>query len=203
MLGLPGKAIRKPRAALAYIQYKLGDLWIAVHNAFLRTPVRAPHSDLPELREIEQKAQIPTDISDHLPTLFVEALTAYPRLIVELDLSQQDLSALKWDSLHSLSELESLNLAHSTLSDEYLEELSRLPALRHLDLTGTAITDQGLKAIGRFWRLRFLSLRETRVTEDALADLSFSLPNLLVDADEFPRLDPVDSFKDVAYDARV
>src|SRR5688572_10814525 len=29
-------------------------------------------------------------------------LAADPRLIVELDLSRQDLSALKWDSLHSL-----------------------------------------------------------------------------------------------------
>jgi hypothetical protein len=130
-------------------------------------------------------------------------LAADPRLILELDLSRQDLSALQWDSLHSLWELETLNLAHSTLNDEHLDELSRLPALRHLDLTGTAITDEGLKALGNIRRLTFVSLRNTRVTEDALDDLAWSQPNLFVDADEISALVPMDSTKDAAYDARV
>jgi hypothetical protein len=130
-------------------------------------------------------------------------LAADPRLILELDLSRQDLSALKWDSLHSLLELESLNLAYSNLTDEHLDELCRLPALRHLDLTGTAVTDQGLATLGSFHRLEFVSLRDTQVTEDALEGLAYSLPNLFVDADGLSRIDPMDANKDVAYDARV
>jgi cephalosporin hydroxylase len=36
------------------------------------------------LNEIKEKALVPTDISDHLVTLFVESLSMNPRLIVEL-----------------------------------------------------------------------------------------------------------------------
>lgn len=130
-------------------------------------------------------------------------LAADPRLILELDLSHQDLSAIKWDSLHSLLELESLNLAHSTLSDDHLDELARLPALRRLDLRGTAITDQGLAALFTFPRVEFVSLRNTLVTLDALDDLACSLPDLFVDADDFPGLAHLDSDKEAAYDAHV
>jgi cephalosporin hydroxylase len=84
MPGLLTKVIRMPRTALALLKYKLGDLWIALHNALHRPEPAAPFSDLAELREIEQRAQTPTDISDHLPTLFTESLPSNPRLIVEL-----------------------------------------------------------------------------------------------------------------------
>jgi hypothetical protein len=130
-------------------------------------------------------------------------LAADPRLILELDLSHQDLSALAWDSLHSLLELQSLNLAFSNLTDDHLDELCRLLALRHLDLTGTAVTDRGMAAFRSFPRLEFVSLRGTLVTEDALDDLACSLPHLFVDADGLPRLDNFDASKDVAYDTRV
>lgn len=84
MLGHLFKAIKKPPVALAVIKYKAGDLWIAVHNALVsKRPVEVS-SEIPELQEIEQKALLPTDISDHLPTLFREAMEMSPRLIVEL-----------------------------------------------------------------------------------------------------------------------
>jgi hypothetical protein len=130
-------------------------------------------------------------------------LAADPRLILELDLSHQNLSALPWDSLHALSELESLNLSHSTLADEHLDELSRLPALRHLDLKGTAITDQGLSALGNCHRLEFLSLRQTPITEDGLEDLAYTRPDLRVDAEPLLFANPLGDDKDVAYDVRV
>jgi len=38
----------------------------------------------PDLQEVLDRARTRTDISDHLPTLFAEALLARPRLIVEL-----------------------------------------------------------------------------------------------------------------------
>ena len=64
--------------------------WYAtrVYNGVLdrvRTrPVDAVVGDLPALNEIKQRAARRSDISDHLPTMFVETLRARPRLIVEL-----------------------------------------------------------------------------------------------------------------------
>ena len=43
-----------------------------------------PPTDVDAYREIQQRAQTPTDISDHLPRLFVEALQTDPDTIVEL-----------------------------------------------------------------------------------------------------------------------
>src|SRR5882762_2856468 len=58
-----------------------------VYNQLIGTrdvPVRAPGTPA-ELWEIQQRAAARrTDISDHLTTLFTEALAAHPRLIVEL-----------------------------------------------------------------------------------------------------------------------
>lgn len=130
-------------------------------------------------------------------------LAADPRVILELDLSHLDLSALAWDSLHSLSELESLNLAHSSLADGHLDELCRLPALRHLDLKGTGITDQGLAALGNLPRLEFVSLLDTRITEDGLEQLAYTRPGLYVEANSHSTPDPLEPDKDAAYDARV
>src|SRR5262249_8225440 len=48
-------------------------------------PVSRHASLSPELKEIEDHAlQFPSDISDHLPTIFSEAVALHPRLIVEL-----------------------------------------------------------------------------------------------------------------------
>lgn len=48
-------------------------------------PVSRPGPSSPELKEIEDHiTQAPSDISDHLPTIFSEAVAVQPRLIVEL-----------------------------------------------------------------------------------------------------------------------
>lgn len=84
MSGIISKAIDKPRIALSALKYHIGNGCIALLNAFHRPTLSPIYSDLPELREIEQHAETPTDISDHLVTMFEEALTSHPRLIVEL-----------------------------------------------------------------------------------------------------------------------
>lgn len=43
-----------------------------------------PPTDLPALRDVQRRARTPTDVSDHLERLFVEALRADPDTIVEL-----------------------------------------------------------------------------------------------------------------------
>lgn len=60
--------------------------WCAIYNVF-RRPRRASArtANPPELQEIEARASSqPTDICDHLATLFAEAVAAHPKLIVEL-----------------------------------------------------------------------------------------------------------------------
>jgi cephalosporin hydroxylase len=45
---------------------------------------KVPAAGLQELNEIVERSRIRTDISEHLPTLFVEAVRSRPELIVEL-----------------------------------------------------------------------------------------------------------------------
>lgn len=55
------------------------------YNSVFVRQINKPLPQMPELREIEQRgATYPSDISDHLGTIFSEALAAQPHLIVEL-----------------------------------------------------------------------------------------------------------------------
>jgi hypothetical protein len=130
-------------------------------------------------------------------------LAADPGRILELDLSQLDLTDLEWDSLHALLHVESLNLSGSSITDAQMESISRLPALRNLDLDRTAITDAGLASLPSCPRLQFISLTETEVTEDGLEDLLSAMPNLHGEAEHLPRLDlsHFTPFTEVAPDA--
>jgi cephalosporin hydroxylase len=49
-----------------------------------KRPLTQPLADHAPLREIQEKAKVRTDISEHLETLFVESLGVRPKLIVEL-----------------------------------------------------------------------------------------------------------------------
>jgi cephalosporin hydroxylase len=65
----------------------LRSLPIRIYNAARKGiwPVSQPPSSSPELQEIREHAiSVPTDISDHLATIFSETVAAQPRLIVEL-----------------------------------------------------------------------------------------------------------------------
>jgi cephalosporin hydroxylase len=54
------------------------------YNIFIRNLAPFAPSDLPALNEIKERARTRTAINEHLVTLFIESLTARPRLIVEL-----------------------------------------------------------------------------------------------------------------------
>jgi cephalosporin hydroxylase len=63
------------------------DIAIRIHNAAHRLvlPHRRPAPASPELKEIEDHAErFPSDIADHLSTIFSESLGVQPSLIVEL-----------------------------------------------------------------------------------------------------------------------
>lgn len=58
-----------------------------IYNALLdlwRRPADAASGDLAEFNEVAERARERSDISDHLVTMFAEALSVRPRLIVEL-----------------------------------------------------------------------------------------------------------------------
>lgn len=105
------RAVKNPRIVSNFVGWQLLNSWIAMHNAVVRRrlPKSVPASDLAELEEIRQRTLLDTDISDHLPRLFAEALTAYPKLIVELGVRGGDstfvlervakLSGAKWISV--------------------------------------------------------------------------------------------------------
>ena len=80
------KIFTSPDKILPYLSRKMKIGAIRINNAVkgAKTPGRIPPSGLRELDEIQSHALIRTDVSDHLVTYFVEALSARPRLIVEL-----------------------------------------------------------------------------------------------------------------------
>lgn len=73
------KSIQNPRKALRILSVHLNNAVVS-----LRSSLGFVETELPELNEIKTHALKPTDISDHLETLFVESLSIEPRLIVEL-----------------------------------------------------------------------------------------------------------------------
>jgi len=79
-------AAANPRAAFRFLRERGLQLAAGTYNSFvdLKTRPNAGHPGLAELDEIKEHARKRTDISDHLVTLFVEALAVRPRLLVEL-----------------------------------------------------------------------------------------------------------------------
>jgi cephalosporin hydroxylase len=80
------KAVTHPGIIPGYCKNKSINYRINLHNAFIRAGrrPRAISTGLAELDEVLRRAQTPTDVNDHLATLFVESLSVAPRLIVEL-----------------------------------------------------------------------------------------------------------------------
>lgn len=80
------KAITHPGMIPAYCKDKSINYRIALHNAFIGANKRSRpvSTGLTELDDVLKRAQVPTDVNDHLVTLFVESMSVDPRLIVEL-----------------------------------------------------------------------------------------------------------------------
>lgn len=54
------------------------------YNRLRRSPTYYPPTDVEAFREVQERSREPTDLSDHLDRLFVEALRTSPSTIVEL-----------------------------------------------------------------------------------------------------------------------
>lgn len=89
MIERSARAIRNPRKLIDYWKRNREDWAIAVDT--LTTPGnyrRCRPSDFRALNEIKKHSLKRSDISDHLLTLFYEAIAAEPKLIVELGVRQ-------------------------------------------------------------------------------------------------------------------
>lgn len=63
---------------------RLGRLLVQVWNALVARSPRFPDTDLEPFSEVQVRSRHRSDISDHLPTIFLESFKTRPSLIVEL-----------------------------------------------------------------------------------------------------------------------
>jgi len=74
--------------------------------------------------------------------------------------------------LSEASSLRSLDLSHTSISDECLSSLLMLANLEHLDVSNTKISNRGVEIVSRIGTLRELALNNTLVTDDAVPHLA-------------------------------
>ena len=105
-------------------------------------------------------------------------------MTTSLGFKAQQLSPGDLGCLNYLTDLASITLDETTVTDEMLMELGTRPALTSLSLRNTLITDEGLKALAGFPNLSNLNLLGTRIAGPGLRHLSHltQLKTLILDA---------------------
>ncbi len=164
-----------------------------LHRALSNTRIVLPVNSLCDLRPISSKihfdtgsppdentitsfrvAQLFDSNASLTPEQYAEAIAAGA---VETE-SQRKLSPGDLASLAHLTDISSITLNASNVTDEMLLELGTRPVLKALSLQDTQVTDEGMKkALAGFPNLSSLSLRGTRVSEPGLRWL-LELPQL-------------------------
>lgn len=97
--------------------------------------------------------------------------------MVSLDMSHTSVTDEGVKALASAAKLKSLRLAETKVTDAALETLSKLPELESLNLYGTQVTNQGVLKLSNLQGLRKLYLWQTQVDEKALQTLREKLPD--------------------------
>jgi internalin A len=123
--------------------------------------VAADLDELPAIREIERLGGI-VQRDNKLPGRAVVGVDFGGREGV----GDKDLSLLK-----SLTDLTTLNLTITHITDAGLEELRELKKLTDLDLFGTSITNAGLKEVGQLKTLVTLDIGGSQITDVGLMEL--------------------------------
>jgi cephalosporin hydroxylase len=90
------------------------------YNRVRGSGVYEPPTDLPEFRSVQRRARRPTDISDHLERLFVEAIQTAPDTIVELGVRGGE-STFVFERVARLAgaDLVSVDVAETSYTSEY------------------------------------------------------------------------------------
>ena len=76
--------------------------------------------------------------------------------------------------------LSSLDLTNCPVGHQTMSEIGKHTNLRSLSLDGTQITDSDLEHLYRLKKLRFLNVQGTQVTTNAIKELKSKLPGLRV-----------------------
>jgi Leucine-rich repeat (LRR) protein len=117
---------------------------------------------LVQLRRLDMRE---AEISD-------QALANLPLKIEYLDLSNSRVTPKNLRHISRLSELHSLDLSNTFISDAVDEVLEDLPtSLEVLRLAGNRVTNDGVRRLTRLRKLRLLDLSNTLVTNDGLSYL--------------------------------
>jgi Leucine-rich repeat (LRR) protein len=91
--------------------------------------------------------------------------------LVTLSMPNSDISDAGLESLGKIESLESLVLTSTRVTDAGLAALEGLPKLQHLNLSATRITDEAVERLARLTTLRTLSLSGTAISPRALEGL--------------------------------
>ena len=91
--------------------------------------------------------------------------------IIQLDLSNSDVSDAGLSHISGMLSLEKLYLQNTSVSDKGVVYLSSLARLSYLNLYGTAVTDASLDVLGKLPSLKKLYVWDTQVSDDAVQAL--------------------------------
>ena len=97
--------------------------------------------------------------------------------MVSLDMSHTSVTDEGVKALASATKLKSLRLAETKVGDAALETLSKLSGLESLNLYGTQVTNQGVLKLSNLQGLRKLYLWQTQVDANTLQALREKLPD--------------------------
>ena len=79
-----------------------------------------------------------------------------------------------------LTEVTTLDLGFTKITDEGLKDVAKLQKLKWLWLNDTNITDAGLKDVAKLQQLKILILSGTKATDAGLAEIEKALPDCRV-----------------------
>lgn len=100
--------------------------------------------------------------------------------VTRLNLIWRHLPSPVLAEIGKLTELQGLDLAHSTADDDGLAQLKDLQNLRNFGLAGTRVTDRGLAHLQKLEGLQWVWLPKERVSQRAMEKLQEARPDMHV-----------------------
>jgi hypothetical protein len=100
--------------------------------------------------------------------------------VIRLRLPWRHLPVSVMAEIGKLTELQAMDLASTTLTDEGLAQLKDLQKLSSMGLSGTQITDNGLAHLEKLQNLHWVWLSKQRITEAAVEKLRNARPDMNV-----------------------
>lgn len=97
-----------------------------------------------------------------------------------LEVPETDLSDSGGEAISHLHKLKLLDAARTRVGDAFLQKISNLPALNDVSFSETKITSKGLASLAKMPSLQKLSMRSCEELDKDAADILARMPNLVV-----------------------